>query len=159
MEEYIFSRTCNGCTACCKTHAVEEVGSIAGIWCPQCQIGVKCLIYEDRPLGCRRYSCVWLQGKGKESDRPDRLKIVMDYLDVQFRDEEIPIFNFWEVEKGSIDQPRVQQIMITNIKAGNIVVHRSLYEPPTYYFPKGMFSPDEQLHFIESANLEHKYFF
>lgn len=151
MREPVFDRKCDGCTACCKTHSVSEVDSVAGVWCQYCRVGEGCAIYEERPLACRTYSCVWLQGKGDEGGRPDRLKIVMDYFGIEFGGEKIPIFNFWEVEEGVIEQPLVQKIMLANIKVGNIVVGRPLNEPPTYYFPKGMFSTVEQQSFVEIA--------
>jgi len=147
----MFERTCGNCTACCKTHSVPEVQSSSGKLCRNCIFGKGCSVYDDRPFACQRYSCVWLQGKGGENDRPDRLKIVMDYLSISFNGIEVPIFNFWEVERGAIESPRTQQIMLANVEAGNIVVARIIREPSAYYFPKGIFSPDERESFILTA--------
>jgi len=80
----MFEKKCNGCTACCKTHSVPEVNSFSGKWCQHCITGKGCSIYAKRPFACKRYSCVWLQGKGSENDRPDKLKIVMNYLMINF---------------------------------------------------------------------------
>ncbi|OGZ68802.1 MAG: hypothetical protein A3D44_02285 [Candidatus Staskawiczbacteria bacterium RIFCSPHIGHO2_02_FULL_42_22] len=120
-----------------------------GEYCDFCQIGKGCSIYERRPFACQVYRCLWVCGKGEESDRPDRLKIVLDLKAVHFYEEDIVALNLWEVEEGAINQPRVQQIMVANIEGGNVVVCRPYQEEPTYYFPKGVFSADEQQEFIE----------
>ena len=151
MEELpAILRSCGGCTVCCKTHIGDEMKTTGDEYCDCCQIGKGCSIYEERPFTCEVYRCIWVCGKGEESDRPDRLKIVMDLKGVSFYEEEIVAINFWEVEEGAISQPRVQQIMVANLEVGNVVVHRPYQEEATYCFPKSMFSPDEQQEFIET---------
>ena len=154
MAKKTFARSCGNCTACCKTHEVSEVNSVAGVYCQYCQISKGCSIYEKRPFPCRKYACAWLHGKGEETHRPDRLKIVMDGFGFNFDGNDMFILNFWEVEEGAIYQPGVEQTMVANIQAGNIVVHRPLVGLPTYYFPKGMLSPEDQQRFIHVVEHE-----
>lgn len=126
MSGVVLNRTCNGCTACCKTHAVDEVNSLGGRWCKHCNIGKGCLIYNRRPKECRLYECIWLKGKGGDSDRPDRLKIVMDINVVNLDKQEIVVLNLWEVEGDAASQARVCQITKANLEQGNVVRHRLL---------------------------------
>lgn len=65
---------------CCKIMGVGEIAKPARQWCPQCEIGVGCRIYETRPGECRRFDCVWLLDTvlGPEW-RPDRAHFVMAY--------------------------------------------------------------------------------
>lgn len=71
-------RQCGGCTACCKTHAVPAVRKIEFEWCPHCETGAGCRIYESRPLECRAFACLWTAGEGTESERPDKSRCVLD---------------------------------------------------------------------------------
>ncbi|TSC64231.1 MAG: hypothetical protein G01um1014106_218 [Parcubacteria group bacterium Gr01-1014_106] len=144
-------RDCGGCTACCKTHIEVSMKTRGGDYCDFCQVGQGCSIYETRPFACQMYRCLWVCGKGEESDRPDRLKIVMDLKGIDdFQGKEMVALNFWEVAEGAIDQQRVQDIMKVNLAAGNVVVHRPYGGEPTYYFPRGMFSLEQQRLFIET---------
>ena len=150
MELPVITRSCGGCTACCKTHIGDDMKIQGGEYCDHCQIGKGCSIYEARPFACQVYRCLWVCGKGEESDRPDLLKVVMDLKAVNFQGNDIVALNFWETQEGAVDQLRVQRIMVANIEAGNVVVSRPYQDEPTYYFPKGMFSAKEQQDFIET---------
>lgn len=145
----VITRSCGGCTACCKTHVEYGMKIAGGDYCDHCQIGKGCSIYERRPFACQIYRCAWVCGKGEEIDRPDRLKVVMDLKGVDFYRQEIVAINFWEVEEEAANQLRVQSWMVANLKAGNVVVCRPYQGKPTYYFPKGIFSVEEQQEFIE----------
>lgn len=80
-------RTCGTCTACCKTHPVVELNKSPRVWCPHCSIGIGCTIYDERPPGCKNFECQWLMGNDADDERPDRTKIVTDFV-------EIPPFGF-----------------------------------------------------------------
>ena len=80
-EPFTPDRSCGGCTACCKTHEIRELEKPEGRWCAHCEIGKGCRIYAEKPKGCAAFECMWLQGVGKEEDRPDRSRVVMDSLD------------------------------------------------------------------------------
>ena len=73
------SRHCGDCTACCTVLAVDELRKPMRCACPH-QAAIGCRIYEDRPLGCRQFNCVWLRGgfPADEAWRPDRLGVIFD---------------------------------------------------------------------------------
>ena len=53
-------RSCGTCTLCCKVLKIEEMAKPQGNWCPQCDIGTGCKIYEDRPKECATFYCGYL---------------------------------------------------------------------------------------------------
>ena len=144
------TRECGECTACCKTHIGIEMKMQGGDYCDHCQIGHGCSIYEKRPFACQVYRCVWVCGSGEEEYRPDRLGVVVDLKGIEFHGTEVVAINFWEVEKGATQKLQVEMWMASNIEGGNVVVCRRYEEESTYYFPKGVFSPEEQQEFIEA---------
>jgi hypothetical protein len=54
------TRSCGECTLCCKVMAIEELAKPAGSWCQHCGPGRGCRIYDERPLECRHFDCLWL---------------------------------------------------------------------------------------------------
>lgn len=68
---------CGGCTACCTTFEIIELGKPAFTPCVHLVEG-GCGIYDTRPDACRRFVCSWLAGKmGRDSSlRPDNLGLV-----------------------------------------------------------------------------------
>lgn len=67
-------RTCGECTLCCKHLAVTELSKPPNQWCQHCDVGHGCRIYSDRPEGCRKFECLWLQNETFPEDfRPDRI--------------------------------------------------------------------------------------
>jgi hypothetical protein len=91
-----------------------------------------CAIYDNRPLPCQLYQCLWLMGKGEKSDRPDHLKIVMDGLTFQIGDRQIGVICFHELEVGAIEQPRIKQI-IEAVKQQDFGVHLHRLSPDGAY--------------------------
>jgi len=71
-------RKCGGCTACCKTHAVNSISKPAGVWCNHCEIAKGCLINTQKPQACRNFKCLWLNGFFSEQERPDKTGVVAD---------------------------------------------------------------------------------
>lgn len=70
-------RSCGDCRACCEAMSIESIGKPTGERCPeQCDAG--CVVYEERPEECRDYSCWWRAGWGFDSDRPDKLGVIVD---------------------------------------------------------------------------------
>jgi hypothetical protein len=65
-------RQCGGCSACCSTLHVKELGKPEGQRCEhQCDRG--CAIHGNgKPEICKGYLCMWRLGVGEDSDRPDR---------------------------------------------------------------------------------------
>ena len=79
-------RTCDGCTACCKTMLVAEMDSPAGEWCCQCDVGFGCKVHTLRPDVCRGFECSWLSDKNgtvfTEETRPDLLKAIFSAKEI-----------------------------------------------------------------------------
>jgi hypothetical protein len=72
------SRTCGGCTLCCKVMAIEELAKPVSSWCPHCKPGRGCLIYADRPAECQAFSCLRLVNKRLDARwKPSRSKLVL----------------------------------------------------------------------------------
>ena len=59
---------------------VGELNKPAGSWCEHCTPGRGCEVYQDRPLECREFRCLWLAmsdwGPVDSALRPDRSKAV-----------------------------------------------------------------------------------
>ncbi len=51
--------------------------------CNHCEPGVGCKIYKARPFGCASFTCRWLEGHGKDEDRPDKAGVVIDTIEHQ----------------------------------------------------------------------------
>lgn len=76
-------RSCGGCTACCTSLAVEELGKPAWTRCRFARSGRGCSAYKDRPQSCSDFSCLWLDGLvlTDQRDRPDRCGLVLAATD------------------------------------------------------------------------------
>lgn len=71
-------RNCGKCTMCCKVMGITELKKPVGRWCPQCDVGVGCRIYEKRPEECRTFNCLWLMDdRFGDEWKPDKSKIVL----------------------------------------------------------------------------------
>lgn len=97
----IVKRSCGTCTACCKTHPVREISKPQGEWCIQCNIGSGCKVYEKRPIGCRKFECQWLKGSFEEKDRPDKTRIVTDFVHYPSIGDTFILF---ELSTGGLDK-------------------------------------------------------
>ena len=77
-SEPLPSRSCGGCTLCCKVLGVPALEKPRGTWCPHCERGVGCRIHESRPGECRSFLCGWLvSDKFGPEWKPERSKIVI----------------------------------------------------------------------------------
>jgi len=126
-------RICGGCTACCKTHPIVELNKPARVWCLECEIAKGCKIYGNHPQGCRDFACQWLLGGGAEDERPDKVKIVVDYL-------VLPIFGettmVHEVIEGALKNSFAQRILKRRIGSGNPVCFLPVVGNNTLYVPR-----------------------
>jgi hypothetical protein len=50
-------RECGSCTLCCRVLGIDEIAKPQGEWCPHCDVGKACRIYETRPQECRDFYC------------------------------------------------------------------------------------------------------
>jgi hypothetical protein len=69
-------RQCGDCLMCCRVLAVEGVTE-QGHACKFSQLGIGCVIYQERPQICRDFVCVWLAGALLEQHRPDKVRAVV----------------------------------------------------------------------------------
>jgi len=71
---------CDGCTACCTALEVRDIILIkpAGKTCPfVCKTG--CSIYDNRPLGCHGYDCVYILEEDTPLElRPDKTGVLFE---------------------------------------------------------------------------------
>ena len=72
---------CENCTACCYTTRVDAVDSLNGVYCKQCDQGVGCSIYSERPILCTTYECSYYQmDKVHPALRPDKCGFVFERI-------------------------------------------------------------------------------
>jgi hypothetical protein len=81
------NRECGPCTECCYVLGVHELNKRNFTHCQHERRSSAggCGIYKDRPLSCREFKCLWLQGQGGRKDRPDRVGIVFATADMEVR--------------------------------------------------------------------------
>lgn len=77
---------CGTCNLCCKVKSIDELNKPMNTWCPNCDKGRGCRIYDTRPPSCEAYACLWLYTQRfddpslrlPERCRPDHTKVVID---------------------------------------------------------------------------------
>ena len=75
---YVEGRSCEGCTMCCKLLKIGALDKPRLKWCPHCDIGTGCKIYDDRPFECRIFDCGYVtQAWIGEHWKPARSKMVV----------------------------------------------------------------------------------
>ena len=69
------NRTCDGCNMCCYIPGINEPTLQKKEWvmCQNCEVGVGCKIYEDRPKPCRNFDCSWIKGETPIEWKPDKV--------------------------------------------------------------------------------------
>lgn len=113
------SRECGECSACCTVLGIPSIEKPAWERCQHVCEGGGCGIYEQRPSECREWSCFWRLGWGEDSDRPEKLGVVVD-LDVapaflqighgrRDVDKTERVVLFRESVEGAFDAPEVQR--------------------------------------------------
>ncbi len=107
-------RTCGGCTACCKTHMVLSIEKPPLTWCGSCVKGKGCGIYASRPEECAAFTCQWLMGFGADIERPDKVRIVVDFSRNPVLDN-VLVAQLWEVSSDALKSDfatrTIQQLM------------------------------------------------
>jgi hypothetical protein len=94
-------KSCGGCTACCMTVPVKEIGLRAFERCRHLhslpQLATGCSIHANRPRSCRAWSCSWLISDLPDEYRPDRIGVVVDPIPdlVRIHGEEIVASQLW----------------------------------------------------------------
>ncbi len=86
-------RRCGGCTECCTTIPVGEIGKPENTPCEFLRTFTRdhgCSVYSGRPDSCKIWSCLWvLDDTIAEEARPDRCHAVFDMMG----DELTAVFN------------------------------------------------------------------
>lgn len=104
-------RSCGECNACCKPFTVPEVDKRdVRIRCRHASKN-GCSIYENRPLGCKIYACVWYNYHWPNHLRPDMLGTMIDMVDVRLRRRTITVLHLWEDRVGALNNPITQKLM------------------------------------------------
>ena len=69
------NRKCDGCNLCCYIPSIDEPTLKKEEWtmCQNCDVGVGCKIYEDRPKPCRTFDCSWIKGETPVEWKPDKV--------------------------------------------------------------------------------------
>jgi hypothetical protein len=70
-------RSCGTCTLCCKILGITELSKPKDKWCPHCEIGRGCKVYDRRPAECSGFFCGYLQAPLASYWRPDTAKMVV----------------------------------------------------------------------------------
>ena len=71
-------RSCAGCTMCCKIMGIAELSKPRNQWCPNCDVGKGCKIYDERPQSCRDFDCIYLlDGTLADHWKPSRSRMVL----------------------------------------------------------------------------------
>lgn len=132
--------SCGGCTACCRTVPVKEIGVRAYQACPHVReayhaAGPGCGFapggYANRPYSCKAWSCVWLKSGWPPELRPDRLGIVVDELVdiVKVNGVELPAAQIWVMQGHDDDweRPEIHNIIMSLIDREKLAVLWRLY--------------------------------
>jgi len=67
-----------------------------------------CTDYDNRPGGCRSFSCGWLRGMGDDGDRPDKLGVMFQPV---IHEELGDALAFVEAEPGALGRPRARRYL------------------------------------------------
>ena len=68
-------RECGTCGECCWLMSVDEIDLPNDTQCKHFNKG--CLIYDDRPDGCKHFECGWLVQAVPERFKPDKVHLVV----------------------------------------------------------------------------------
>jgi len=73
---------CDGCTLCCMVFPIPWLDKKAGEWCPHCDIGVGCKVWDNGVSEeCKKFVCAYNQVNASPDMRPDRCKVIFEKVD------------------------------------------------------------------------------
>lgn len=126
---------CGECSACCKFCDIDELYKPSGVLCENYDKG--CKIYENRPLACSTYQCLW-----------HYQDVLGNSLDVKYRPDNLGVIfekpykaDFWmavEIEDGAIDKQETFSIIKAIERDGNAVYIKRKDGKQQYNLPQGM---------------------
>ncbi len=125
-------RSCGDCRVCCKLPDIPELSKPRDTWCQHASKAKGpggCTQYESRPGVCREFSCGWLSGLGEAQDRPDRLGVLWQPLELP---DGRPGMGVVEARPGALNEPRAQAWLehFNRSKPGQVVVRK--HEHPVF---------------------------
>ncbi len=131
-------RVCGTCSACCKTHGVTlapDTYKPKGVWCPHWDKQERCTIYKTRPRDCQDFRCEWLKGYGSDSLRPDRTKVVLDFVNLPDGPQG-GMLQMFEVSEGALLKSDMQALTQEVCTRGVTVVHVPLGRQKKIFIPR-----------------------
>ena len=138
---------CGGCTLCCDLIEVKALGKSANTKCNHCVEDAGCGIWDQRPVACRRFVCLWYANpKFPDSLRPDRCGVVFEPL----RDR--PVF----LALTSPDNPNAWQDdlplrLIQKFVGDGVAVIATDGSTKHFHLPDGMNEEDVWAHVISGV--------
>ena len=59
----LLMRKCEDCSLCCKLPEINyfKKKKQSFSWCKECNISVGCKIYNERPKGCKDFTCAYVE--------------------------------------------------------------------------------------------------
>lgn len=71
---------CGDCTACCKVLPIDDdiLAKDSNVLCVHCDKG--CTVYDDRPISCVNFNCVYIEDGYDESLRPDKTGVIFEKI-------------------------------------------------------------------------------
>ena len=119
-------RICGECNICCEILEVAEINNNQWVSCKhQCDKG--CDIYKNRPSSCEEYNCYWIEGNFEESDRPDKVGLIIDAGTQIFKDTwGDNAINVREIRPGSINMEKASKLL-NRLKDENYTIFLKLY--------------------------------
>lgn len=102
-------RRCGTCTACCVHLWIPELDKAEGDPCPALK-NHQCSMYEARPGTCREWRCMWIDGFGKPTDRPDKtgLLVYVQRHTSKLSEETVAV---WETAPGALEARAGKKVM------------------------------------------------
>jgi Fe-S-cluster containining protein len=130
-------RVCGTCGACCKVYKIDEpFQKAAGAWCTHWKRGSGCAIYADRPETCRRYRCAWIKGFGRDEDRPDATRVVIDSAPAMFDDKDDRALRMTEVSVGGLRSDYARRVTDSTLATNVYVLHYTIDGKRRLFLPK-----------------------
>ncbi len=125
-------RECGDCEICCTVMGVKEkLNKPAGVACGflnkfhENERKTGCSIYEDKPVCCSMFQCLWLKGAiGELKDRPNQLGVMFDYLRNQQTARVVGnVIIAYEVIEGALDSERMKYWIKKMAERFPVVMH------------------------------------
>lgn len=128
------TRKCGECQECCIALEVVELRKPTFTPCANQGSGMKgCKVYDQRPAECEVFRCLWLQGFGSNSMRPDQTGLVSTVEETSFG----VTYLVMETRAGSAKRGRtLTDLVLDAKKKGKTVVVGTKTSRTVVYVPE-----------------------